>query len=96
VPENIAFEIQQILPDIILSLFGLFILVASPFVSKAKQSSLGIMGLIGVLAASLATANLVGNDGTYFSGMIIVDHFSIFFRFTFLLICGLTILSSLD
>src|SRR5438128_936812 len=95
-PESCAFEIQQILPDIILSLFGIFILVAGAFVGKAKQSSLGIIGLIGVLAASLATANLVGNDGTYFSGMIIVDHFSIFFRFTFLLISGLTILSSLD
>ena len=95
-PESFAFEIQQILPDIILSLFGIFILVAGAFVGKAKQSSLGIIGLIGVLAASLATANLVGNDGTYFSGMIIVDHFSIFFRFTFLLISGLTILSSLD
>ena len=95
-PESIAFEIQQILPDIILSLVGIFILVAGPFVSKAKQSSLGLIGLVGVIAASLATANLVGNDGNYFSGMIIVDHFSIFFRFTFLLISGLTILSSLD
>ena len=95
-PENIAFEIQQILPDVILCFFGVFILLAGPFVGKAKQSSLGILGLAGIVAASLATANLVGNDGTYFTGMIIVDHFSIFFRFTFLLISGLTILSSLD
>jgi NADH-quinone oxidoreductase subunit N len=96
VNESFTFEIQQILPDIILSLFAIAILVAEPFVDKARRSSLGITGLMGIVAATLATLSLVGNDGTYFSGMIIVDNFSIFFRFTFLLISGLTILASLD
>ena len=94
--ESFTFEIQQVLPDIILSLFAIAILVAEPFVDKARRSSLGITGLMGIVAATLATLSLVGNDGTYFSGMIIVDNFSIFFRFTFLLISGLTILASLD
>jgi NADH-quinone oxidoreductase subunit N len=96
VNESFTFEIQQVLPDIILSLFAIAILVAEPFVDKARRSSLGITGLMGIVAATLATLSLVGNDGTYFSGMIIVDNFSIFFRFTFLLISGLTILASLD
>jgi NADH-quinone oxidoreductase subunit N len=95
VNESFTFEIQQVLPDIILSLFAIAILVAEPFVDKAR-TSLGITGLMGIVAATLATLSLVGNDGTYFSGMIIVDNFSIFFRFTFLLISGLTILASLD
>src|SRR5262245_33002336 len=51
---------------------------------------------MGIVAATLATLSLVGNDGTYFSVMIIVDKFSLFFRFTFLLISGLTILASSD
>ncbi len=91
--ESFTFEIQQILPDIVLSVFAIAILVAEPFVDRARRSSLGIIALLGIVVATLATVSLVGNDGTYFSGMIIVDNFSIFFRFTFLLISGLTILS---
>ena len=95
--ESFTFDVQQILPDIILSLFGIAILLADPFVSKAKKASLGIVGLLGILAAAVATVNMTGNDiVTVFSGMIIVDKFSLFFRFTFLLISGLTILASLD
>lgn len=95
--ESFTFDVQQVLPDIILSLFGIAILLADPFVSKAKKASLGIVGLLGILAAAVATVNMTGNDiVTVFSGMIIVDKFSLFFRFTFLLISGLTILASLD
>jgi NADH-quinone oxidoreductase subunit N len=94
VSESITFEIQQILPDIILSVFGVIILVGDSFVKKAHKSALGVTALLGVITATIATFRL--SDGTYFSGMIIVDHFSLFFRFTFLLISGLTILSSLE
>jgi NADH-quinone oxidoreductase subunit N len=96
VNEGFTFEIQQVLPDIVLSIVGIAILVADPFVDKAKKSSLGVTALVGIVAAAVATINLVGNDGVYFSGMIVVDHFGIFFRFTFLLISGLTVLASLD
>ncbi len=94
--ESFAFEIQQVLPDIVLSLVGIAILLVDPFVNKAKKSLLGILALVGVGSAALCTVNLIGNDGSYFSGMIVVDNFSLFFRFTFLIISGLTILSSLN
>jgi len=97
VSESFTFDFQQILPDVILSLFGIIILVADQFVSKARKSSLGIVGLFGIIAAAVATVNMTGNDVvTVFSGMIVVDKFSLFFRFTFLLISGLTVLASLD
>ncbi|MEW5976982.1 MAG: NADH-quinone oxidoreductase subunit N [Acidobacteriota bacterium] len=94
--ESYGFEIQQILPDIVLSTFGIAILLIDPFLSRNKRQRLGVVALLGVLVAALCTVNLITNDGTYFSGMVVVDNFSIFFRFIFLLITGLTVLSSLS
>jgi NADH-quinone oxidoreductase subunit N len=97
VSESFTFDFQQILPDVILSLFGIIILMADPFVSRARKSWLGIIGLFGIAAAGIATLNMTGNDTvTVFSGMIIVDRFGLFFRLAFLLIAGLTLLASLD
>jgi NADH-quinone oxidoreductase subunit N len=97
VSESFSFDFQQILPDVILSLFGIIILIADPFVGRTRKASLGIVGLFGILAAAIATVNMTGNDiVTVFSGMIIVDKFSLFFRFAFLLVSGLTLLASLD
>jgi NADH-quinone oxidoreductase subunit N len=97
VSESFTFDFQQILPDVILSFFGIIILVADPFVSRPRKASLGIVGLLGIVGAALATVNMTGNDiVAVFSGMIIVDRFSLFFRFAFLLISGLTLLASLD
>ncbi len=93
---SFALEIQQILPEIVLSVFGIVVLLVDTFIPKAKQHVLGTVSLIGILAATLSTFFLIGEDGTFFSGMIIVDPFSIFFRFTFLIIGGLTLLASLS
>src|SRR5206468_5663812 len=95
--ESFTFDFQQILPDVILCLFGITILIADPFVGKARKALLGIVGLFGILAAAIATVNMTGNDiVAVFSGMIIVDKFGLFFRFVFLLVSGLTLLASLD
>jgi NADH-quinone oxidoreductase subunit N len=97
VNDSFAFDFQQILPDVILALFGIIILITEPFVSRARKTSLGIFGLCGIGAAALATLNMTGNDVvSVFSGMIVVDKFSLFFRFAFLLISGLTLLASFD
>jgi NADH-quinone oxidoreductase subunit N len=94
--ETFIFEVQHILPDLVLSVIGILILIADPFVSRPNKSALGLLALAGVLTASVCTVNLIGDNGTYFSGMVIVDNFGTFFRFIFLLISGLTILASLQ
>ena len=48
------------------------------------------------MAAGIFTLSLIGNDGSYFSGMVLVDNYSVFFRLLFLIIGGLTILSFLN
>jgi NADH-quinone oxidoreductase subunit N len=89
-------EIQQILPEIVLSLFGMGILIADTFLPRAKRHASTSIALIAVITASVFALGLIGEDGTFFSGMIIVDGFSLFFRFTFLIVGALTILASSD
>jgi NADH-quinone oxidoreductase subunit N len=87
-------EIQQILPEIVLSLFGIVILITDTFLPRTKKSSSSAVALVGILMAAVFTLGLIGEDGTFFSGMIVVDGFSIFLRFIFLIVGALTVLGS--
>jgi len=91
---SLAFEIQQIFPEIALSAFGIAILLLDTFLPKSKRHVATGIALVGIAVTAVFTLGLVGEDGTFFSGMIVVDGFSIFFRITFLIIGGLTILAS--
>ncbi|MCI0420910.1 MAG: NADH-quinone oxidoreductase subunit N, partial [Acidobacteria bacterium] len=91
---SLALEIQQVFPEIILSVFGIAIILLDTFLPKSERHIATAVALIGVVVTAVFTLALVGEDGTSFSGMIVVDNFSIFFRFTFLIIGGLTILAS--
>ena len=91
---SLAFEIQHIFPEIALSVFGIFILLLDTFLPKSKRHVATGIALAGIAVTAVFTLGLVGEDGTVFSGMIIVDGFSIFFRITFLIIGGLTVLAS--
>lgn len=86
--------IQSLLPDIVLSLFGIAILLADPFVAKTRKPTLRGLSVVAILTAAASTLNLIGESGTYFNGMIVVDNFGIFFRMVFLAIAVLVILSS--
>jgi NADH-quinone oxidoreductase subunit N len=91
---SLAHEIQQILPEVALSVFGIFILLLDTFLPKSKRPAATSIALTGIAVTTVFTLGLVGEDGTFFSGMIIVDDFSIFLRLTFLIIGALTILAS--
>src|SRR6516164_9119171 len=85
-----------ILPAIVLSIAGIAIMVAEPFAGREKRTGLGWLGLAGVIAALLAIVPMTGNRGVWYSSLWIVDDYSIFFHVIFLLIAGLTILTSID
>ena len=93
---SLALEIQQILPEIVLSLFGIAILIADTCLPRSKRHASTAIALIAVVTASIFALGLIGEDGTFFAGMIIVDGFSLFLRFTFLIVGALTILASSD
>ena len=91
-PVNIA----AILPAVVLSIAGITIMVAEPFVGRERKSSLGWLGLSGVTVAVLALFPMAGNRGQWYSNLWVVDDYSIFFHVVFLLIAGVTILTSID
>jgi NADH-quinone oxidoreductase subunit N len=91
---SLALELQKILPEIVLSLFGIAILIIDTLLPREKRHVSISIALAGILGAALSTLAQVGEDGTFLSGMILVDGFSIFFRFTFLIVGALTILAS--
>ena len=91
-PLNIA----AILPLIVLSIAGIGIMVAEPFAGQPKRTGLGWLSLAGVIAALLAIVPMTANRGVWYSGLWIVDDYSIFFHVIFLLIAGITILTSID
>ena len=86
----------SILPAIVLSLFGIVIMVADPFLSAEKKHALGWFGFAGILLALLSLGPMSSNRGLWYADIWLVDDYTIFFHVTFLLIAALTTLASLD
>ncbi len=75
-------EYIRILPEIVLSLFGMAIMLLDPLVDeRSSQKLLGMIALAGSLAAIAATLYQSQFPGVGFWGMVQVDSFSIFFHF---------------
>jgi NADH-quinone oxidoreductase subunit N len=87
-------HIIPIVPELILTLFGIAVMVFEPFTAKANKSHLASLSFVGVVAALAANLMLLDVPGEYYNGMVIVDSFSIFFNFLFLIIAGLALLSA--
>src|SRR5947207_90699 len=89
-------NVYAILPALVLSIFGIAVMVAEPFVSEPKKSGLGWVALAGTIAAMFALAPMAANRGQWFSSLWIVDDYDVFLSFIFLLIAAITILTSVD
>ncbi len=95
VPQGI--EYVRILPEIVLSLFGMAIMLIDPLVDeRTSQRLLGLIALAGSIAAIAATLYQSQYPGAGFSGMIQVDSFSIFFHFLVVTITAVVILTSYE
>ena len=90
-------EYVRILPEIVLSLFGMAVMVLDPLVDeRASQKLLGLIALAGSVAAIAATLYQSQYPGVGFWGMVKVDSFSIFFHFLVTAITAVVILSSYE
>ncbi len=88
-------EYVRILPEIVLSLFGMAIMLLEPLVDeRSSQKLLGAIALTGSVAAIAATLYQSQFPGVGFWGMVKVDSFSIFFHFVVAAITALVVLSS--
>jgi NADH-quinone oxidoreductase subunit N len=88
----------RILPELILSIFGIVIMVLDPLVDEEKsQKTLGIIGFVGTLAGLASTWYMSRQPwGLAFSNTIRVDGFSIFFNYLVIAIAAVVILSSFE
>jgi NADH-quinone oxidoreductase subunit N len=89
----------RILPEIVLSVFGILVMMAEPFMKvKASRRPLGLLSALGIVVAILATVFQMRPEaaGNGFYNMVRVDAFSIFFHFVVLGISLLVTLASLD
>ncbi len=87
----------RILPELVLSLFGILIMVLDPLVDEEKsQKTLGLIGFIGAVAGLISTWFMAKSPGFAFWNTVRVDSFSIFFTFLVIAIAAVVILSSFE
>ena len=87
----------RILPELILSVFGIVVMVLDPLVDEEKsQQLLGYIALGGTVAGLLATWYMAQSPGLAFSNMMKVDDFSVFFHVVIIGIAAVVILSSFE
>ena len=92
-----AVEYVRILPEIVLVLFGVFIMLLDPLLDdRQSQKTLGTVGLVGALGAIAATLLQAQHPGPAFWGMVHVGPFSIFFHFLITTITAIVILTSFE
>ncbi len=87
----------RILPEIVLSAFGVVIMVLDPLVDEEKsQKTLGWIAFAGAITALISTWYMSQSPGQAFSNMVRVDSFSVFFNFLVIGIAAVVILSSFE
>ncbi|MBZ5645889.1 MAG: NADH-quinone oxidoreductase subunit N [Acidobacteriia bacterium] len=92
-----AEEYIRLLPEIVLTLFGIIVMIADPLLDhKASRKPLGIVAFVGTLCALAATLYQADNLGPAFFSLVRVDDFSVFFHLVIELIAAVVILASLD
>src|SRR5438034_141483 len=77
-------NIAAILPTLVLSVVGIVVMVAEPFVGEQKKSNLGWLAFAGTLAAMLSLVPMANNRGQWYSNLWIVDDYDVFLDFIFL------------
>ena len=87
----------RILPELVLSAFGIVIMLLDPIVNEeTSQKLLGLIALAGALFGIAATWYMSQSPGVAFSNMIRVDSFSVFFHFLVIAIAAVVILTSYE
>lgn len=91
-----TFNILSILPILVLAGFGMIVLLVDVLSSRklGGKNFLAYISLIGIITAAILTKNSTSTTLFSFSETIIIDNYSLFFNFIFLLSTGLIIMIS--
>src|SRR3989449_1099769 len=93
----VAADYIRILPEIVLSIFGMLIMLLEPLLHEEEnRKTLGAIGLAGAVAALLSTWLMAGSPGYAFWNMVRVDGFSVFFHVLVIAITIVLILTSYE
>ncbi len=87
-----------ILPEIILSIFGMLVLIAGVFSEgkEYKTSYNGYISIVGVIFAFFSLFLIYGKNVSAFNHMVVLDGYAWFFKLVTLIIVALTIFSSMN
>ena len=95
IPQGV--EYIRILPELVLAIFGMVIMVLDPLMDERRsQRTLGVVALVGSLAAVGATLYQSQFPGLGFWNMVQVGTFSLFFHFLITAITAVVILTSYE
>jgi len=87
----------RILPELVLSLFGIVIMLLDPLVDEEKSPKiLGIIGFAGAVAGLISTWYMSQSPGLAFSNSIRVDAFTVFFHVIVIAVAAVVILGSFE
>lgn len=87
----------RILPEIVLSVFGMLVMLIDPFLDERNnRKSLGVLAALGTLVALGSTFYMAKFPGTAFFNMVKVDAFSVFFHVIVILVSLACILMSFE
>jgi len=89
-----ASDYLRFLPEIVLSIFGVLIMVLEAITTERQKTSLGVLSLVGIAVAFAANAYAYTDPGHAFQNMITVDGYGTFFRGLVLVVGFLCILMS--
>src|SRR5277367_1982523 len=92
-----AADYMRILPELVLSIFGMLIMVVDPLLDpESSHQSLGTIALVGALAGLASSFWMAQYPGTAFWNMVRVEGFSVFFHVLVIAIAAVAILSSFE
>ncbi|HEY7304839.1 MAG TPA: NADH-quinone oxidoreductase subunit N [Bryobacteraceae bacterium] len=84
----------RFLPEIVLTVFGVAVMMLEAVASQGKKSSLGVLALVGIAIAFAANLWAYTDGGAAFESMIVVGGYGTFFRALVLVVGFLCILTS--
>lgn len=91
-----TFNILSILPILTLAGFGMIVLIVDILSSRklGEKNLLAYLSLMGIIVAAILARNSTGTTLFSFNESFVIDNYSLFFNFIFLLSTGLVILIS--
>ena len=88
------FDLWSITPIIIITIAAIFILLADVFCRETFNEGLGYICYLIVLVTGIVTYAQIGQNTYSFSGMFVVDNYSVFFNLIFLFSTAIVLLMS--